>query len=154
MNVSWSNWQLRRHLPNTRENSSHGHLNIGCARCGALVIRDNEIKMIRHDSIWTQEELDFVKIEKSNIKKDNKRNSSYYDIKCEICDQHLGFYYLDKFTDNSRESKLSFPTGKIFYLRQTSTGELFNKTVVLGDEATFEVACQKLSLTNKTIPST
>ncbi len=141
-------WQLKRQLPNTEPNSDHGGINLGCSKCGALVIRDEEIAMIRHGSVWSTREMEFASINWNEEKWDENRKCRYSDIRCEVCHQLVGMYYHERpqlDNDKSKESKLSYPCGKILYLRQSSGGAIFNKTVLLGEKSMVDSAIDNLA---------
>lgn len=127
-------WQELRPLPNTRPYTSHHGINLGCARCGALALRDDEILSIRNGSVWGRSNPDFVAV--SEAKDDN---CNELEVRCEECNNNLGVYYKSKpeTKDPIMEKylqTLNFPAIKVMYLRQSSGGVLFNKTILLGDE--------------------
>ncbi len=148
---------------------------VGCSKCGALVIRDEEIAMIRHGSIWTvSKALDFAQISYQEEKFDDKKKLHYCDVRCEVCQQLVGMYYLHKpgtsngfmesqsFVDasttggnksafsspthpvGSKEALLTYPCAKILYLRQSASGQIFNKTILLGEKHLVEHAIDTL----------
>lgn len=132
--------------------------------------------MIRHGSIWTTHRpLDFAHISFNEEKFDDKKKIAYCDIRCEMCQQLVGMYYLHKpgtmpptptgtsqsIVDNSiidgpkstfsspvhngsKEMQLTYPCGKILYLRQSATGVIFNKTILLGEKNLVENAIDTL----------
>lgn len=130
---TWEAWQQLRVLPDTEINSSHFGINLGCIKCGALVLCDDEIVAIRHGSIWSKCNPEFVCIEPSSLSgkvEEKQHDSPVLDAKCEICGQLLGSYYPRP--PQSHPHQMSFPATKMMYLRQSSSGALFNKTVLLG----------------------
>lgn len=146
--VEFEGWQLKRQLPNTEPNSDHYGINIGCSKCGALVLRDEEIVMIRHGSIWSTRTMEFASVNWNDEKWDDKKKCRYSDIRCEICQQLVGMYYHEKpqsENDNSKEGKLSYPCGKILYLRQSAGGTIFNKTILLGEKSMVDSAIENLA---------
>lgn len=129
--------------------------------------------MIRHGSIWTtSKELEFAQVMYSEEKYDDKKRIHYCDVRCEVCQQMVGMYYLQKPgnspVDNSpeghdssmvkslfaspssthpmgsKESMLSYPCAKILYLRQSASGVIFNKTLLLGEKHSIENAIDLL----------
>jgi hypothetical protein len=83
LSPNWEKWQIGTYLPNTQPRSLHEGLNFGCVKCGALVVRDEEIQCIHNESIWTYPSLDFVAIEET-VRVDNK-NYQYHNVRCEVC---------------------------------------------------------------------
>jgi hypothetical protein len=152
--MEWELWQINRKLPNTEPYSSHYGINLGCYRCGALVILDNEIAMVKNGSVWTKTNIQFVNVVKENPKFDAKLNKHYYDLRCEGCQQNVGVYYFDNHTNKQQGSQtgdfpLSFPAAKIFYLRRTSNGQLFHKTLLLGEQHLVEDSLVSLTISQK-----
>lgn len=142
----WESWQLLRVLPDTEINSSHFGINIGCIKCGALVLCDDEIAAVRYGSIWSKCNPEFVRLEPSSLTgkmEEKKAESPILNVACEICRQVLGSYYTQPPQDNSQQ--ITFPAAKIMYLRQSSSGLLFNKTVLLGLRNDVEKSIQALT---------
>lgn len=142
--VTCEPWQELRPLPNTRPNSSHYGINLGCARCGALVLRDEEIVAIKNGSLWTKSPLEFACVSES-------KNCSEVEVRCEECNSHIGTHFLRRpaSRDPSMDELLStitFPASKIMYLRQSSSGNLFNKTILLGEEDIIRKGISNLQL--------
>lgn len=145
-------WQELRHLPNTNPNSLHKGINLGCAKCGALVLRDEEIAGIKNGSIWSKPSPCFLSMELK------EGNNDELDIRCEECSANLGTYYLQKpiLKDSAMEDwvqHLTFPSAKIMYLRQSSTGTLFNKTILVGDEDVIRRGIMSLDTSSKAFPN-
>lgn len=138
-------WQCLRPLPNTQPNTSHYGINFSCAKCGALALRDDEIAGIKNESIWSKETLEFVQITSVEANRNER------EIRCEECNCSLGTYYLSK--PESKDPSLNewlknirFPAGKIMYLRQSSSGNLFNKTILFGEEEVVRKGISQLTL--------
>jgi hypothetical protein len=148
---TFESWQLKRQLPNTEPNSDHRGINVGCAKCGGLILRDEEIVLIRHGSIWSTRNPEFVLIQWNDEKVDEKKKCRYSDVRCEVCNHLVGMFYHEKpqFDEQSKEAKLNYPCAKILYLRQSADGSIFNKTLLLGEKGLVDLAIDHL-LTAKT----
>ena len=137
-------WQRCAVIPNTIPGSSHYGLNFACVKCGALVVRDEEISFIENSTIWSKLKLEFATVVENSEKFDEFKHYNYHDIVCEECHHQIGYYIKDPIA--GLEGKISFPCSKILYLRKDRDGNTFHKTVLIGEKEEVFSSIEQLQL--------